>query len=95
MNIEKMFNKLCAPAKFYLVITTVIFVGVVLQNLINGKMDEFCIGTAKCSTPHMVLVFVLKVVYTLFWNTQTRILLCFPHPHYGRSILHKHVQIRP
>ena len=39
MNIEKMFNKLCAPAKFYLVITTVIFVGVVLQNLINGKMD--------------------------------------------------------
>ena len=68
MNIEKMFNKLCSPAKFYLVITTIIFVAVVLQNLINGKMDEFCIGTAKCSTPHIILVFISNIAYTLFWT---------------------------
>lgn len=68
MDLGKTFNKLCPPAKFYLVLSIIVTGGVIIQNLVNGKPNEFCIGTAKCTTSHVLVMFLCKVVYVLFWT---------------------------
>lgn len=68
MELVKTFNKLCAPAKFYLALSILLTGAVVVQNLLNGKQNEFCIGTAKCNTSHVMLMFVFKVLYIGFWT---------------------------
>ena len=68
MELMKIFNKLCNPAKFYLVLSAIVTSGVLIQNFANGKPDEFCIGSAKCTTSHVMLMFLCKVVYIVFWT---------------------------
>lgn len=68
MDFVKTFNKLCGPAKFYLALSILVTGGVVIQNLLNETQNEFCIGSAKCTTSHVMIMFVLKVLYIAFWT---------------------------
>ena len=68
MKFDKKFNKLCAPAKLYLVLSILVTVGVTIQNLLNGTPNQFCIGSAKCTTSHVVILFVLNILYIFFWT---------------------------
>ena len=68
MKFDKKFNKLCAPAKLYLILSILVTVGVSIQNLLNGTPNQFCIGSAKCTTTHVLLLFVLNILYILFWT---------------------------
>ena len=63
-----MLNKLCTPAYFYFLISTIMFVTLLGQNIFNGKINELCAGSFTCSVSNVVLVFVLKALYISFWT---------------------------
>ena len=42
-----MFNQLCSPAKFYLVMSIVYYILILLQNI--GSHDRFYLGSYSCS----------------------------------------------
>lgn len=62
----KRIEALCNPAMFYLVISGISFVLILLQNLNNS--NELCVGNMKCNTEHKVLVLIVNVLYILFWT---------------------------
>ena len=67
MDLMKTFNSLCTPAQFYLAISTVSIVGMVLQNL--GNSNKYCIGTIQAPCPtHNMVYFAVKAVYVIIWT---------------------------
>mgnify|MGYP004060782917 CR=1 FL=1 len=67
MDLIKTFNSLCTPAQFYLAISTVSIVGMLLQNL--GNSSKYCIGTIQAPCPtHNMVYFAIKAVYVLIWT---------------------------
>jgi hypothetical protein len=62
----KRVQALCNPAMFYLVISGISFLFILLQNLNNP--NEYCVGTMKCTTENKAIVFIGKVLYILFWT---------------------------
>lgn len=63
-----MLSKLCSPAYFYFLISTIMFVMLLSQNIFNGKMNELCAGSFTCNVSNVILVFVLKALYISFWT---------------------------
>ena len=68
MKLLKKVNALCMPAYIYFMISIVALSLVILQNLINGNMKELCVGAYSCTVPNVVVLFVLKVMYVVFWT---------------------------
>ena len=68
MKILKDIDKLCTPAHIYLGISllSVLFMG--LQNILSGKKDRYCVGMFSCKISNVILVFVAKLIYILFWT---------------------------
>tara|TARA_X000001036_G_C20692242_1_gene809791 strand:- start:1385 stop:1780 length:396 start_codon:yes stop_codon:yes gene_type:complete len=62
----KRITALCNPAMFYLVISGISFLFILLQNLNN--QNELCVGDMKCNTEYKIFVFVAKIGYILFWT---------------------------
>ena len=58
-------TKLCAPAKVYLIISSIFIIIMALQNYNND--DVYCLGYYSCQVD-TVLVFIIKIVYILFWT---------------------------
>ena len=58
-------TKLCAPAKVYLIISSIFIIIMALQNYNNN--DVYCLGYYSCQVD-TVLVFIIKIVYILFWT---------------------------
>ena len=68
MKLTKMVKSLCAPAYFYLVVSVVVVALLVAQNLLNGNVNELCVGSFSCGVENVVVVFVLKALYVAFWT---------------------------
>ena len=68
MNLDKMVNKLCTPAYFYFLISMILFVMLLAQNVFNGKINELCAGSFTCSVSNVIIIFVLKALYISFWT---------------------------
>ena len=62
-------RNLCTPATIYLVISISAIVIMIVQNwLLNGNTNVFCLGSYSCSVSSMVLIFIVKLLYVLFWT---------------------------
>lgn len=68
MDLVKDLKKLCPPALIYLVLSAISFILLALQNLLSGKKDKYCVGMFSCTMPNLLLVFVVKVIYIVFWT---------------------------
>jgi len=65
----KLFNsvkKLCPPALVYLVLSVIGFFVVLFQNI--GNTNSYHIGSYSMRCPSLVILFVLKVLYIVFWT---------------------------
>lgn len=68
MNLSKKIEKLCSPAYFYFLISTILFLTLLGQNIFNGKINELCAGSFTCSVSNVIVIFVFKVLYIVFWT---------------------------
>jgi hypothetical protein len=57
---------LCTPALVYFVISVIVLLLCVLQNL--GNNTRYSLGSYSCKVPSTIVVFILKVIYILFWT---------------------------
>jgi len=62
----KKMSKLCTPAMFYLVISMISLVMVIMQNL--GHQHSYHMGSFSCKVPSTILIFIIKFIYILFWT---------------------------
>lgn len=57
----------CSPAQFYMVVSLISIVGILLQNLIESY--KYCIGNYTCSLDYSnVFVFLVKIAYVFVWT---------------------------
>ena len=68
MNLNKTYKSLCTPAKFYLVISAILGVLILFQNLFHGDSTELCVGSYTCDISHVAIFFIIKILYILFWT---------------------------
>lgn len=77
MKMPKIYDSLCQPARFYLIISVFTYIFIVIQNL--GATDTFTLGTysAPHSSPMMILVF--NALYIVLWTWMLN-LICKINP---------------
>ena len=68
MKLAKTIKSLCGPAHLYLVVSVVVIALLIAQNLLNGNLNELCVGTYKCDVPNVMLVLAMKALYVVFWT---------------------------
>ena len=68
MKLAKTIKSLCGPAHLYLVVSVLVVALLAAQNLLNGNLKEFCVGTYKCDVPNVMLVLAMKILYIIFWT---------------------------
>lgn len=59
-------DKLCPAATFYLVVSTLAWVLMLIQNL--GNTTVYCLGAYECFVPSTALIFGMKAAYIGFWT---------------------------
>jgi hypothetical protein len=62
----KIYDKLCNPAKFYFILSTVMFIFVILQNI--GTPNRFALGSYSCRHSSPGLILVCHALYIVFWT---------------------------
>ena len=77
MKLVKIYDALCNPAKFYLIISGISLILITLQNI--GARDKFTLGTYSVphSNPMMLLLF--NIVYIAVWTWMLN-LVCTVNP---------------
>jgi hypothetical protein len=77
MQVMKLYNSLCKPARFYLLISVFMYIFVILQNF--SATDRFTLGTysAPHSNPFMILAF--NALYIVLWTWMLN-LICKINP---------------
>ena len=68
MKLNKKIENLCSPAYFYFLISTILFISLLGQNIFNGKINELCAGSFTCSVSNVGIIFLLKFLYIIFWT---------------------------
>lgn len=58
-------RKLCTPAFLYFIISAVSIFSILVQNLMQGDRNTYCLGNYKCHMSSALVPFVGKVVYML------------------------------
>ena len=61
-------RKLCSPAKFYLGISILMLLLMVVQNVFNNNNKELCVGSYKCDIPHTGMFLAMEGLYIAFWT---------------------------
>jgi len=59
-------SQLCSPAWVYFVLSTILILIAVFQNL--GNTNYYRLGSMSCGVPSTFVVFAIKIVYILFWT---------------------------
>ena len=67
MRMYKSLGKLCTPALVYFWIAMIALVLTLFQNA-GGNGTKYKLGTFSCKVPSMILVYMLKILYILFWT---------------------------
>jgi hypothetical protein len=62
----KFYDKLCNPAKLYLLISMVVYVVILLQNLFTP--NRFTLGPYSCAHDNCPLILILQLLYIAFWT---------------------------
>ena len=68
MNLTASLKKLCGPAYFYLVVSVLVMILVIVQNTMAGAPGQLCIGAFSCGIPSLVLVGLGHLLYIVFWT---------------------------
>lgn len=63
---------LCPQAKIYLIFSLIMFLSMVFQNL--GNVDIYCLGKLRCEAPSLYMIYVIKILYTIFWTVILQLL---------------------
>jgi len=61
-------KKLCSPALFYFCISMFAFFLMLIQNITNMNSMRYSLGMFHCNTPSLVIVFVVKFLFIIFWT---------------------------
>lgn len=59
-------RNLCTPAYIYLVISIIAIIVILFQN--SGNSNTYCMGNYSCQVSSLLLIFVIKIVYVIFWT---------------------------
>ena len=62
----KFYDKLCNPAKLYLLLSMVVYVVILFQNLFHPR--HFSLGPYSCEHENCPLILILQLVYIAFWT---------------------------
>jgi len=62
----EVYNRLCPPARFYLILSVFSYIIMFIQNL--GKDKMYCLGAIGCSTENSIYIFIFKAIYIIFWT---------------------------
>ena len=62
----KFYDKLCKPAQLYLLISLVVYVIILIQNI--ASPDRFTLGPYSCMHDNQPLVMVGQLIYIAFWT---------------------------
>ena len=65
-------SSLCNPARVYLVVSIIMFIVMVFQNY--GQIDIYCLGKLRCEAPNLYMIFIIKILYTIFWTVIIQLL---------------------
>lgn len=68
MNFKKTLDKLCSPAYFYFLISAIMFVLLLIQNLFSKDSFKYCAGSFACEVSSISAIFLMKAVYIIFWT---------------------------
>jgi len=63
----KFINRLCSPALFYLVLSLLGLILIIIQN-INSYQSIYHLGNLSFKVPSILFIFILKIIYILFWT---------------------------
>jgi hypothetical protein len=66
MNLSRTYESLCKPAQFYLILSMVAYVFMILQNL-NSK-STFSLGSYQCNHDNPSYILLLNAVYIIIWT---------------------------
>lgn len=66
MIFVKNISQLCTPAYLYFIISIITLFLMVLQNI--GNKGRYSIGIYSCSMPSILIMFIFKIIYILFWT---------------------------
>ena len=62
----KIFDKLCSPAKFYLIISLIPYIFILLQNI--GNFGKFSLGSYSCNHSNTGLLLFSQALYIIIWT---------------------------
>ena len=68
MGFQKELKSLCSPAYLYLVISVILLILVIGQNLVQGNTNQLCVGVYSCYVSNVIWVLLLKILYIAFWT---------------------------
>ena len=66
--LQKAYNSLCTPARFYFGLSVFVMLLLLAQNLVNPNPNELCVGAFKCDFSNVSLLLIFKSIYVLFWT---------------------------
>jgi hypothetical protein len=61
-------RKLCTPARIYFVLSMLSLVSLVFNNTMYGKEHSLCLGNYECPMENVMMVYIVKIGYMLFWT---------------------------
>lgn len=65
-NLRKQYNLLCSPSQFYVFLSVVAIIFMLIQNLSEPK--KYCVGMYSCNISfNNLFLFVAKILYVVFW----------------------------
>ena len=59
-------SSLCTPAMLYLVISVIVLIPVIIQNM--EDRSKYCVGNYACDVPDTLHIFLAKGTYIAFWT---------------------------
>ena len=68
MNLKKTMDKLCTPAYLYFLISAIMYVFLLVQNLLSKDKLNYCAGSFTCQVSSVSVIFLLKALYIVFWT---------------------------
>ena len=62
----KIYDRLCAPAKFYFILSTVSYIFILLQNLSHD--GHFTLGMYSCRHSNTTILLLIQALYIVLWT---------------------------
>ena len=68
---------LCPPALFYITISTIAIIIMLIQNF--GGKNVYCLGEYTCDVPGLKVIFLIKIIYVIFWTWLLNVICSLGH----------------